>query len=92
MDVEHFIKARLAKLESVTSSGMMHINGVDITQTVRRDVEATRKVMEALNKLEVLAADSDEGPWQLEYINEMWCAIANRWRDHKDFKPAWRVD
>ncbi len=89
MAIESFIKARLAHLEAATRFNQMNINGIDITQQVRNDVEAIRKIMESLNKLEVLANYIDEGPWMLEHINDMWCAIASRWRSHKDFRQEW---
>lgn len=92
MGIEDFIQFQLKKLERSLQYNQMVINDIDINEHIRNDIAATRKLMEVLSNMEQLSSDSDEGPWQQQFIDEAWRAVAYRWRGHEGYRQEWMPD
>lgn len=92
MEIESFIKARLAQLEAGVMYSQMNINGIDVNRQIRNDIKATRKLLELLFQLETYAHNTVQSVQVLLQVRKARRVIASRWRDHKDFQREWLSD
>jgi hypothetical protein len=84
-DIKGFIEERLRELERKIVSSQMNINGVDINQTIRRDIKAARDLVGIASALETAGGAAGTA----KAAEHILAVIARRWSDHPAFDKSW---